>query len=255
MTGNFQYDNRKFVIGGIVIAIVAVFIVRLFSLQILSKDYKEQGDNNAFLNKTIYPSRGVIYDRQGKLLVFNQPAYDVLVCMREVKDLDTLAFCRALNMTQEMFDKRMADIKNITLNPGYSRYTDQVFLSQLTAEDIAQFNEQLYKFQGFTTRMRTIRQYNYPYAAHLLGDMGEVSKKDMAADEYYSRGDYIGKQGIESFYEKELRGQKALRCCSAMPTVVSWSTIWTVHRTSRLCRAKTSRSASTWSCRPSASAS
>ena len=210
MTGNFQYDNRKFVIGGIVIAIVAVFIVRLFSLQILSKDYKEQGDNNAFLNKTIYPSRGVIYDRQGKLLVFNQPAYDVLVCMREVKDLDTLAFCRALNMTQEMFDKRMADIKNITLNPGYSGYTDQVFLSQLTAEDIAQFNEQLYKFQGFTTRMRTIRQYNYPYAAHLLGDMGEVSKKDMAADEYYSRGDYIGKQGIESFYEKELRGQKGV---------------------------------------------
>lgn len=210
MNDEFRYDNRRFVIGGIVIAIIAVFIVRLFSLQILSKEYKEQGDNNAFLNKTIYPSRGVIYDREGRLLVFNQPAYDVLVCMREVSDLDTLAFCQALNITKEQFDKRMADIKNRTLNPGYSRYTEQVFLSQLTATDCAQLIEQLYKFKGFSTRLRTIRQYNYPNAGHLLGDMGEVSKKDMANDDYYSRGDYIGKQGVESFYEKELRGQKGV---------------------------------------------
>ena len=210
MNDDFKYDNRRFVIGGIVIAIIAVFIVRLFSLQILSKEYKEQGDNNAFLNKTIYPSRGVIYDRNGRLLVFNQPAYDVLVCMREINNLDTLAFCQALNITQEQFDKRMADIKNRTLNPGYSRHTEQVFLSQLTAKDCAQLIEQLYKFKGFSTRLRTIRQYNYPNAGHLLGDMGEVSKKDMANDDYYSRGDYIGKQGVESFYEKELRGKKGV---------------------------------------------
>ena len=210
MTDNHKYDHRRFVIGGIVIAIIAVYICRLFSLQILNDKYKENADNNAFLNKTIYPSRGVIYDRKGKLLVFNQPAYDVIVCMREVHNLDTIAFCDALDITREQFDRRMRDIKDINLNPGYSSYTDQVFLSQLTAENCAKFTEQLFRFPGFSTRLRTIRQYNYPYAGHVLGDLGEVSKKEMENDTYYSRGDYIGKQGVESFYERELRGEKGV---------------------------------------------
>lgn len=210
MIDDFKYDRRKFVIGGIVIVIIAVYICRLFSLQILNKEYKESADNNAFLNKTIYPSRGVIYDRQDRLLVFNQPAYDVVVCMREVRNLDTLAFCQALDISKDQFDRRMRDIKDLSLNPGYTSYTDQVFLSQLTAEDCARLTEQLYRFPGFSTRLRTIRQYNYPNAGHVLGDLGEVSKKEMAADDYYSRGDYIGKQGIESFYEKELRGVKGV---------------------------------------------
>ena len=149
-----------------------------------------------------------MYDRNGKLLVSNQPAYDVMVCMRSVKDLDTLAFCQSLGITKEFFDKRMADVKNRRLNPGYSSYTDQLFLSQLTAEDFAMFQEQLYKFSGFSIQRRTIRQYNYPVAGHLFGDLGEVSKKDIAKDGYYVQGDFIGKQGIESYYEKQLRGEK-----------------------------------------------
>ena len=205
---DFRYGKRRWVVVGLVMTIVVIYTCRLFSLQILGKDYKENAENNAFLNKTIYPSRGVIYDREGRLLVFNQPAYDVMVCMRNVKNLDTLAFCQTLDISREQFDRRMGDIKNTRLNPGYSGYTDQVFLSQLTAEDIAPLTEQLYKFPGFTTRLRTIRQYNYPYAGHVLGDLGEVSKKEMEADSYYSRGDFIGKQGVESFYEKELRGEK-----------------------------------------------
>ena len=96
MNNDFRYENRKFVVVAIVFAIVMVFIGRLFNLQILSDDYKKHADSNAFLNRTIYPSRGVMYDRTGKLLVSNQPAYDVMVCMRNVKDLDTLAFCRSL---------------------------------------------------------------------------------------------------------------------------------------------------------------
>lgn len=208
MRDDYKYDRRKWVIAGIVIAIIAVYTCRLFNLQILGEQYKESANNNAFLNKTIYPSRGVMYDRNGELLVFNQPAYDVLVTMRKVHDLDTLALCQALDITREQFDKRMADIRNPKLNPGYSSYTEQVFLSQLMAEDCAKLTEQLYKFPGFSTRLRTIRQYNYPNAGHILGDMGEVSKKELEADDYYSRGDFIGKQGIESFYEKELRGEK-----------------------------------------------
>ena len=208
MSNDYRYENRKFVVVGIVLAIIAVFIGRLFSLQVLDDKYKEHADSNAFLNKTVYPSRGVMYDRTGKLLVSNQPAYDVMVCMRNVNDLDTLAFCQSLGITREFFDKRMADVKNRRLNPGYSSYTDQLFLSQLTAEDFAMFQEQLYKFSGFSIQRRTIRQYNYPVAGHLFGDLGEVSKKDIAKDGYYVQGDFIGKQGIESYYEKQLRGDK-----------------------------------------------
>ena len=208
MNNNYRYENRKFVIVGIVLALVLVYIVRLFSLQILNDEYKEYADSNAFLDKTVYPSRGVMYDRTGKLLVSNQPAYDVMVCMRKVKDLDTLAFCQSLGITREFFDKRMADVKNRRLNPGYSSYTDQLFLSQLTAEDFAMFQEQLYKFNGFSIQRRAIRQYNYPVAGHLFGDLGEVSKKHIAADPYYVQGDFIGTQGIESYYEKQLRGEK-----------------------------------------------
>ena len=212
MNNDHRYDRRRFVIAGIVVAIIAIYVVRLFSLQIVNDEYKQNAESNAFLNKTIYPSRGVIYDRQGRLLVFNQPAYDVIVCMRRIpkEGIDTLAFCATLDITKEQFDRRMADIKNFNLNPGYSSYTDQVFLSQLTAEDCAKLHEQLYKFPGFDIRLRTIRQYNYPCAGHVLGDLGEVSKKEMERDDYYSRGDYIGKQGIESFYEKELRGEKGV---------------------------------------------
>ena len=208
MNNDYRYENRKFVLAGIVLVIVAVFICRLFSLQILNDDYKKHADSNAFLNKTIYPSRGVMYDRTGRLLVSNQPAYDVMVCMRNVKELDTLVFCQSLGITRGFFDKRMADVKNRRLNPGYSAYTDQLFLGQLTAEEFAMFQEQLYKFQGFSVQRRTIRQYDYPVAGHLFGDLGEVSKNDIAKDDYYVRGDFIGKQGIESFYEKQLRGEE-----------------------------------------------
>ncbi len=208
MNNDYRFENRKFVIVGIVLSIVLLFVGRLFYLQILNDEYKKYADSNAFFNKTIYPSRGVMYDRNGKLLVSNKPAYDVMVCMRKVKDLDTLAFCLSLGITREFFDKRMADVKNKRLNPGYSSYTDQLFLSQLTAEDFAMFQEQLYKFQGFSIQRRAIRQYGYPVAGHLFGDLGEVSKKDIANDEYYVQGDFIGKQGIESYYEKQLRGEK-----------------------------------------------
>ena len=111
MNNDYRFENRKFVILAIVVGIVLLFICRLFYLQILNDDYKKYADSNAFLNKTVYPSRGVMYDRNGKLLVSNQPAYDVMVCMRNVKELDTLAFCGALGITREFFDKRIKDIK------------------------------------------------------------------------------------------------------------------------------------------------
>ncbi len=205
---NHRYDNRKYGISAMVIVVVAIYIVRLFSLQVLSDKYKNSADNNAFLNKTIYPSRGVIYDRNNNLLVYNQPSYDIIVVMSEVSNLDTLDFCESLGISKEYFDKRMAYVKNQRYNPGYSRYTKQIFLSQLTIEEFALFQEKMYRYRGFSAQRKTFRLYEYPVAAHLLGDLGEVSRNEINSDPYYSQGDYIGKQGVEKQYEVYLRGEK-----------------------------------------------
>lgn len=209
MKKDYTYEKRKYVIGGIAILIVLIYGIRLFNLQILS-NYKEAAESNAFLHRTQYPSRGAIYDRNGELLVFNQPAYDIMFIPREVNELDTLDFCNTLGITQEQFLKRMQDVKNRRLNPGYSRYTPQVFLTQLSAEECGVFQEKLFKFPGFSIQRRTIRQYSYNAAGHILGDIGEVSQKDIEKDNYYVRGDYAGQQGIEKSYEQYLRGEKGV---------------------------------------------
>lgn len=207
---DYQLEKRKFVIGLAAVIIVFIYILRLFDLQIMTDDYKKNADSNAFLNKIQYPSRGAIYDRNGKLLVFNQPAYDITFVPREVTQLDTADFCRALNITREQFDKRMKDVKNRWMNPGYSKYTHQTFMTQLSSEECGVFQEKLFKFPGFYIQRRTIRQYTYNSAGHVLGDIGEVSKRDIEKDDYYIRGDYIGKQGIERSYETYLRGEKGV---------------------------------------------
>lgn len=207
---DYQLEKRKFVIGLAAVIIVFIYILRLFDLQIMTDDYKKNADSNAFLNKIQYPSRGAIYDRNGKLLVFNQPAYDITFVPREVTQLDTTDFCRALNITREQFDKRMKDVKNRWMNPGYSKYTHQTFMTQLSSEECGVFQEKLFKFPGFYIQRRTIRQYTYNSAGHVLGDIGEVSKRDIEKDDYYIRGDYIGKQGIERSYETYLRGEKGV---------------------------------------------
>lgn len=210
MAKDYILEKRKYVIGAAAIVIVLIYVLRLFDLQIMTDDYKKNADSNAFLNKIQYPSRGAIYDRNGKLLVFNQPAYDITFVPREVTQLDTLDFCRALNITHEQFDKRMKDVRNRWMNPGYSKYTHQTFMTQLSAEECGVFQEKLFKFPGFYIQRRTIRQYTFNSAGHALGDIGEVSKKDIENDNYYIRGDYIGKQGIEKSYEKYLRGEKGV---------------------------------------------
>lgn len=207
---DYQLEKRKFVIGLAAMIIVLIYILRLFDLQIMTDDYKKNADSNAFLNKIQYPSRGAIYDRNGKLLVFNQPAYDITFVPREVTQLDTADFCRALNITREQFDQRMKDVKNRWMNPGYSKYTHQTFMTQLSSEECGVFQEKLFKFPGFYIQRRTIRQYTYNSAGHVLGDIGEVSKRDIEKDDYYIRGDYIGKQGIERSYETYLRGEKGV---------------------------------------------
>ena len=208
----YGLEYRKYVIGGVATLIVVIYIIRLFSLQIMSDDYKKNADSNAFLKKIDYPARGNITDRTGKLLVFNQPAYNIMVVMNEeAGKIDTTDFCSALGITKEFYVKRMAEIKDRNKNPGYSRFTQQIFMSQLSEEEFSLFREKLYRFPGFYMQKRSIRQYQYPYAAHVLGDVAEVSPSDIEEDDYYQSGDYIGKLGVERSYEKELRGQKGVQ--------------------------------------------
>ena len=209
---NFNLENRRFVIGGVAVAIVTVYVIRLFTLQLMSDDYKKNADSNAFLKKIEYPSRGVITDRKGNLLVYNQPAYDIMVVMNEESGrLDTTDFCQSLGITKEFFIKRMNDIKDYSKNPGYSRFTQQLFMSQLSNEEFSVFQEKIFRFPGFYVQRRSIRQYQYKYGAHVLGDVAEVSPSDIEDDDYYQPGDYIGKLGVEKYYEKELRGEKGVQ--------------------------------------------
>lgn len=204
--------NRRYVIAGIAILVVLTYIVRLFILQVIDQSTQGKAETNAQLRQTIYPSRGLIYDRKGELLVANQPIYEVTVIVREMQNsaFDTLSFCEKLQITPEEFEERMQNIQNPRRNRGFSRYSPQVFMDQLHQEDVAALQQELYKYAGVDIRCRTLRDYMYPIASHVLGSVGEVNQRDLDRDEYYSVGDYSGRDGIERTYEKDLRGEKGV---------------------------------------------
>lgn len=210
MRKDYNLEKRKYIIGGIVLFIVLIYLVQLFRLQICDSRYKENADSNAFLRKTIYPSRGLIYDRKGELVVFNQPAYDVMMIPRDVQDFDTADFCNTIQITRGQLDKRLHDLKDRTLNPSYSSYTPQTLITHLSAQDYGRLQEKLYRFPGFFIQKRVLRQYNHITGANILGNIREVNNNDIERDEYYKRGDYTGDLGVEKSYEAHLRGQKGV---------------------------------------------
>ena len=208
MKNRYNFDNRKYVFCGIVSTVFFIYLIRLFLLQVLSDDYKTSADSNAFYNRTIYPSRGLIYDRNGSLLVYNRPTYDIMVTMRDIKDLDTTDFCNTMGFDKEWFVKRMAEIKDKRKNIGYSGYTPQLFYPQLTPEKYGKLQEKLYRYSGFSIRNRSLRDYATTSAGLMLGYIGEISTEGLKKDDYYVLGDYAGASGIESSYETHLRGEK-----------------------------------------------
>lgn len=208
---NDQYYRRRYIISGITVGVVLIYVIRLFFLQVIDQSTKDQADNNALVRQTIYPSRGLMYDRNGELLVFNQPIYEVTMIMREMKEgWDTVAFCHCLKISREKFNTRIEEIKDRRKNRGYSRWTPQVFMSQLKKEDIASLQEELFLFPGVQIQKRTLRDYTYNAAAHVLGSVGEVNQSDLDNDPYYTRGDYSGRDGLEKTYEQQLRGKKGV---------------------------------------------
>ena len=174
-------------------------------LQVLDSTYKAHADNNAFMEKVIYPSRGLIYDRNDSLVVYNSPEYDLMMIPKDVLPFDTIDFCNTLKISREEFDRRLLEMQK---GRSYSSFTQQVFMNHLSPEDYGRLQEKLYRFPGFFVVQRILRQYNYHVAANVLGDIREVNARDIENDSYYRPGDYTGDLGIEKSYEQWLRGVK-----------------------------------------------
>jgi len=199
------FESRKIIITGIFILVGLIFIARLVYVQMIEKKYVLSATNNVLRYEVQYPARGLVYDRNGELLVYNEAAYDLMVIPRLVKNIDTLEFCNLMDISKEEFELELKKVIK------YSRHKASVFIEQISKEDYGFIEEQLYKYPGFYVQSRTLRKYPKPIAAHTLGYIGEVSPREISKDSYYRQGDYIGKSGIEKAYEDELRGKKGLK--------------------------------------------
>lgn len=196
---------RKAVLPAVIIITSILLIVRIFYLQVIDENLKLQSENNAIKKVFDFPERGYIYDRNGKLLVANQPSYDIMVVPREIKDIDTTEFCNLLHITKEFF------IKKIEKANVYSPILPSVFLSQLNKAEYAAFQEKERKFEGFYTQKRSLRDYQVKEGANIFGFITQVNEAILNKKKYYNSGDLIGKQGVEQQYEEILRGVKGVK--------------------------------------------
>ena len=196
---------RKVLLPSLIIIATALLVIRLFYLQVINDSFKLKSDNNAIKIKYDYPERGYIYDRKGKLLVANQPSYDIMVIPREIKNLDTLEFCELLDVTKEDFIKKIAKAK------VYSPRLPSVFLAQLNKKEFAAFQEKIRKYEGFYIQKRSLRDYQVNFGANVFGFITQVNDKLIAKNPYYNSGDLIGRQGVEESYEEILRGIKGVK--------------------------------------------
>lgn len=196
---------RKLLLLSLIVVVGVIFIARLFYLQVYNEDPYSLYDDNAIRKVYDYPKRGYIYDREGKLLVANQPSYDVMFIPREVKPLDTLEFCNLLKITKEDF------INFYDKAYRYSPRLPSVFIPQLSRMEYAVLQEKIRKYEGFYIQKRSLRDYQTTIGANVLGDIGEVNNYIIENDPYYKSGDLIGKQGVELSYEEVLRGVKGIK--------------------------------------------
>ncbi len=195
-------EQRRIIIIALMVALMGIYLIRLFSMQVIDRKYKDLARNNAIREVVQQPPRGLIYDRNDSLLVYNEAAYDLMVIPKKVKEFDTTDLCNILEITKEELIQRLEKARK------YSPLLPYIFAQQIGKEDYGYLQEKLYKFPGFYVQPRTLRAYPEPIAAHILGYIGEVSENQLKEDSYYQMGDYIGISGIEKAYEEELRGVK-----------------------------------------------
>ena len=197
-----QYTDRRYVFAIAIILVGVVFLVRLFQLQVLDKSFEQYALNNAQSVRTIYPARGLIYDRHGRIMVYNKAAYDIMVTPRLLMPFDTAEFCEILHITRENFKERLQAAED------YSMRVPSVFMKQVSYEHAALLQEKMFQYPGFYVQTRTLREYTDSIASHALGYVGEVDQDILDNDDYYRLGDYIGVSGVEKAYEEYLRGRK-----------------------------------------------
>ena len=171
-------SSRKFIVGLIFLVVGILFIIRLFNVQILDDKYKSESEDNVLRKEIQYPARGLIYDRKGEMLVYNEAAYDLMVLPRQVKEIDTFAYCKLLEIEKEEFLKKFLEAKN------YSRYKSSTFLKEISSISYANIQEQLYRYPVFFVQTRTLRKYPRNSAAHILGYIGEVNQKVIDNNSY-----------------------------------------------------------------------
>jgi len=201
------FSDRKYVISAIFISLISIFLIRLFYIQVIEDRYKLAANDNALRHKIEYPERGVIYDRNGKILVYNEAAYDLMVIPKRVKKIDTLDLCKLLDITKEDFIKKLKELKG----KKFSSFRPEIFENELSLETYATLQEKLYKFPGFFVQARTLRKYPLKIASHALGYVGEVDENLIKDNPYYRMGDNMGLSGVEKSYEVPLRGQRGVK--------------------------------------------
>ncbi len=199
-----KFTNRRYTLLGIFTIVALILLIRLAYLQLYDDSYLLSAENNVVRKEIIFPNRGLIYDRNDSLLVYNDAIYDLMVIPRNIHTLDTLRFCRLLHITRDDFQKKIKKAKK------YSTYKASVFLAQLTKDEYAYIQEELFKYPGFFVRQRALRKYTAPIASHILGYIGEVNEREIKKSSYYKPGDFIGKSGLERRYEKLLRGKRGI---------------------------------------------
>jgi len=199
------FSKRSFIIAGIILGVGAIFILRLFTLQITNETYKQFATRNVLRQEITFPARGLIYDRKSELLVYNKAAYDLLVVPREVKPFDTTELCSIIQLDKLELKEALKKAKQ------FSYYKPSIVVGQISPNIYAPLQEKLYKYPGFFVQSRTLREYPGKSAAQVLGYVGEVNQRIIDKDNYYRSGDYIGVSGLEKAYENELRGIKGMK--------------------------------------------
>ena len=203
-------EGRKTIFQLVIVLVALIFLVKLYLIQVADKRYAQMADSNAIVSEIEYPYRGLIFDRNGKLLVSNTPEFNLMIVTKEVKQFDSLNFCEVFKISIPELRKYFKELRH---RNEFNPYKPTLFIKQLSLTDYASMQDHLDEFSGFSIQARTTRSYTYPSAANALGYVSEVSKEDLVRDstKIYKQGDYIGKSGIEAYYERYLSGTRGVR--------------------------------------------
>jgi penicillin-binding protein 2 len=206
-------EGRREIIQGVFVLIGIIFLIKLFFIQVVDESYKNLADVNAILKLPQYPVRGTIYDRNKKLIVYNNPEFDLMIVLREVKHLDTVRFCEVFGITKDHLKELFKELKTEIRNKKASELQPAAFIRQLSTVDMARVQDNIDEFPGFYIEARTTRAYASKAGANALGYVSEISKEQLARDKkkFYRQRDYIGQSGIEAYYEEYLRGKRGVK--------------------------------------------